>query len=474
MTDAAQPEPLLTRNYRGRLLGVLLIANTLSFADRSVFAVTSQVIKQDLKFSDFELGALQGLGFALIYALSAVPISRLAERASRVRIISVAVAAWSLMTALTGLASSFLGFLFARAGVGVGEAGGSAPAISLISDHYPRPRRAAANAIFLLGAPAGSLVGALVGGWVSQHHGWRAAFFVLGAPGLLVALLVLLALREPPRGLADGTPPPTTPPPSLWHVFKFLVAKPTFLLALVAASLAAIGMSSVGQFMVPFLSRTYHLNVGAAARYYGWISFFSLSPGLLVGGYLGDWLAKRDERWHVWAPAIGVFAAAALYAAAFLQTQLWATVTLLLAGGLSLFVYYAPVVAVVQNIATPRMRASAAALFGLVFSTAGPGMGPLLLGLLSDVFAARSFPLGDFAAVCKGGVAAQHAAAEVVQACATASTGGLSQAFLTQLSVCFVASGVFFVLAAWRLREDLYRAQPAAGASVPGGAATTA
>jgi MFS family permease len=473
MIDAADSERLLGKNYRARLLGVLLVANILSFADRSVFAVTSQVIKQDLKFSDFELGALQGLGFALIYALAAVPISRLAERVSRVRIISVAVAAWSLMTALTGVAGSFLGFLCARAGVGVGEAGGSAPAISLISDHYPRARRAAANSVFLLGAPAGSLVGALVGGWVSQHHGWRAAFFVLGAPGVLVALLVLLALREPPRGLADGTPPPTTPPPSLWHVFKFLVAKPTFLLALVAASLAAIGMSSVAQFMVPYLSRTYHLNVGAAARFYGWISFFSLSPGLLLGGYLGDWLAKKDERWHVWAPAIGVFAAAGFYAVAFVQTELWSTVTFLLAGGLSLFVYYAPVVAVVQNIATPRMRASAAALFGLVFSTAGPGMGPLLVGFLSDFYAQRSFQLGDFSTLCKGGVAARNAAPELVEACTAASTGGLGQAFLTELSVCFVASGVFFVLAAWRLREDLYRTQ-APAPDVPGRAATTA
>src|SRR5262245_1695409 len=144
MTDATEAQQLLSRAYRVRLLAVLLVTSTLSFADRSVFAVTSQVIKQDLRFSDFELGALQGLGFALIYALVAVPISRLAERASRVWIIATAVTVWSGMTAVTGLAGSFATLLLARAGVGIGEAGGSAPSISLISDHYPRPRRAGA------------------------------------------------------------------------------------------------------------------------------------------------------------------------------------------------------------------------------------------------------------------------------------------------------------------------------------------
>ena len=452
---------LLSPAYRARLLAVLLITSTLSFADRSVFAVTSQVIKQDLKFSDFELGALQGLGFALIYALAAIPISRLAERNSRVLIIAVSVFVWSAMTALTGVAGGFMALLLARAGVGIGEAGGSAPAISLISDHYPRPRRAAANAVFLLGSPAGSLLGALIGGWVAQRHGWRAAFYTLGAPGLLIALLVFFALREPPRGLADDAPPPSAAPPSLLQVFRFLIAKPTFVLLLAAASLAAIGMSSVAQFMVPFLSRTYHLSVREAASFYGWISFLSLSPGLLLGGYLSDWLAKRDQRWHVWAPAIGVFGAALFYAAAFGERRLWGTVAFLLAGGLSLFVYYAPVVALVQNMATPRMRASAAAIFGLVFSTAGPGMGPLLLGRLSDFYAQRAFRAGDFASLCRGGVSTQQTSGDLAQACAAASSGGLGQAFLTQLSICFVASCIFFILSAWRLRQDVQHPQPA-------------
>lgn len=463
MTDGANAESLLAKSYRTRLLAVLLITSTLSFADRSVFAATSQVIKQEMKFSDFQLGALQGLGFALVYALAAIPISRLAEHRSRVTIIAVAVAIWSLMTALTGFAGSFVTLLLARAGVGIGEAGGAAPATSLISDHYPRPRRAGANAVVLLGSPIGSLVGALTGGWVAQHHGWRAAYFVLGVPGLLIALLVITALREPPRGLADGVAP-TSAPPSLWSVFKFLVAKPTFILVLMAASLAAIGMSSVSQFMVPFLSRSYDLSVRDASRLYGWISFFALSPGLLLGGYLGDWLAKRDRRWHAWGPALGVFGAAGLYAGAFLERRLSGSVGFLIAGGLSLFLYYAPVVAVVQNMATPRMRASAAALFGLVFSTAGPGMGPLLLGFLSDLFASRAFTHGDFAVLCTGGGAAQQAAPGLIEACAAASRYGLNQAFLMQLTVCFLGSGLFFLLSARRLREDVYQEQAQAPA----------
>lgn len=463
MNEVAAINGLLTQRYRARLLGVLFITSTLSFADRSVFAVTSQLVKRDLKFTDFQLGVLQGLSFALIYALAAIPISRCAEHLSRVKIIALAVAIWSLMTVFTGLASTFLGFLLARAGVGMGEAGGASPAVSLVSDHYPRSDRARANSIVLLGSPAGMFMGALVGGWIAQGHGWRAAFFVLGIPGLLIALLVVLALRDPPRGLADGAPPPSTPPPPLRSVFKFLVKKPTFLLLLTAASLAAVGMSSVTQFMVAFLSRTYQLDVGEASRFYGWINLFAISSGLLLGGHIADFLAKRDQRWRVWVPAIGVFGAAGLYAAAFLAGELWNTAGFLVAGGMSLFTYFPPVVALVQNMATPQMRASAAALFGLVFTTAGPGMGPLLLGLLSDAFAQRAFPLGEFATLCRGGVAATGAAPELANACLAASTSGLGQAFLTELTLCFCASGLLFLLSAWRVRQDVYHGETSEG-----------
>jgi predicted MFS family arabinose efflux permease len=456
MTDfSADDRRLLSGGYRARLLIVLLIASTLSFTDRQAFTATFQVIKQDLKFSDFQLGLLAGLGFALVYALAAIPIARIAEHRSRVVIIALAIVGWSIMTGLTGVAAGFATMLICRAGVGIGEAGGSAPATSLISDHFPLPRRASANSIFLLGSPFGALVGGVLGGWVAQHYGWRNAFFALAAPGVFVALLVVLTLREPPRGLADGRKPPATPPPSLRTAFQFLITKPTFCWLVIAASLAAVGMTSVSQFMAPYLARSYHLNVQSTGQFFGMISAASLTCGMLVGGFGGDRLALRDRRWHAWAPAIGVFLACPMYVTAFLQTSLWPTTFFLFMGGFTLFFYYAPVVAAVQNMATPRMRASAAALFGLVFSTAGPGMGPVIMGLMSDGYAHHIFKAGDFGQVCRGGLAAKGAAAGVAHACASASAMGLKDAFLTVVSV-FALSGVFFLVASRTLRADVY------------------
>ena len=449
---------LLSEGYRVWLLLILLLTSTLSFADRTVFAVVSQVVKQELKFTDFELGALQGIGFALIYAIAAVPIARVAEHRSRVAIIALSVAAWSVMTAVSGMATNFLTMLLSRAGVGIGETGGNAPATSLISDHFPASRRSFANSVFLLGSPLGALVGSFLGGWVAQHLGWRMAFYVLAAPGAIIAIAVILGLREPPRGLADDKPAPTTAPPSLWEAFRYLIAKPTFSLATIAASLAAVGMSSVSQWMVPFLSRTYHLGVQTTAQFYGIITFIALSSGLLLGGLLGDRLGRADGRWQNWAPAIGVALAVPLYDGAFVQSNLWGAVALLLLGGFSLFIYFAPTVACIQNMAAPRMRASAAALFGLLFSTSGPGFGPTIMGYFSDRYAHSLFKLGDFATACKG-VAHENVSSTLSSACALASAEGLRDAFITVITSAFSLSAVFFLLASLTIRRDVYQTE---------------
>src|SRR4051812_10499518 len=195
---------LLSSGYRSVFIAVMLTVCLFNFVDRAVFAVLGQTIKRELGLSDAQYGLLAGPSFAFLYALAGLPIARLAERFSRVRIIVIATAAWSVMTALCGAALGSLSLMAARFGVGIGEAGFIAPMNSLVSDLFPRLRRASSVSLIMLGSPAGILVGALVGGWVAREWGWRMAFLAMGLPGVIVALLVLLALREPERGLVDA------------------------------------------------------------------------------------------------------------------------------------------------------------------------------------------------------------------------------------------------------------------------------
>ena len=207
------PHPLLGRRYRRRFIALMFLVCLFNFADRAVFAVLAQPIREALRLSDFELGILQGLSFAILYALLGLPIGRLAEHRSRIAIVSFSLAIWSAMTVASGLVGGFVQLMLARIGVGMGEAGFTAPTSSLVSDHFPRSLRASMMAAIQLGTPLGIFAGSLIGGAVGARFGWRAGFLVLGLPGLALAAAIPLLLREPSRGLADGLPPERGPPP---------------------------------------------------------------------------------------------------------------------------------------------------------------------------------------------------------------------------------------------------------------------
>lgn len=452
--DTSENARLLSKSYRTWLLTVLLFVCSFNFADRAILAALAQPIKEDLKLTDLQLGLLQGLSFAILYSILGVPLGWLAERKRRTHIIAVCVAIWSAMTVLCGFAGNFVQLMLCRIGVGVGEAGFLSPTSSLLADHYPARKRASALAVVMMGTPVGYFIGPVIGGWIAATWDWRLAFYVLGVPGVIASLLVWLTLREPPRGLAEGRPPTTEPPPSIPGVIKHLWSLPTFRHVLIGGSLASFTLNAVGQFSLPFFLRGHGLPLAQAGLIFGLISFFANGIGTLLGGFGVDWVSKFNPRWALWGPAVGLAVTVPVYLIAFSNPHLWTSIGFLFVGNLMLITFYTPTFATVQNLVGPRMRASAVALFSLVFSLVGAGLGPTFLGMISDFFAQQSFGAGDFAAMCPGGRAAPGSAADAV--CRAASASGLRHALMS-VQVVFIWAIVHYLLASRTLVKDLYR-----------------
>jgi MFS family permease len=459
--QTSQDEKLLSVGYRRVFTITSLLIATFNFADRSVFAVTAQQIKGDLGLSDFQLGILQGLAFALLYALLGIPIGRLAERVSRVKIIAAAILFWSAMTMACATAGSFVQLLLCRVGVGMGEAGSQPATSSLVGDLFQRHRRASVMGLIMLGSPIGTFIGASVGGWVAGHWGWRAAFIAMGLPGVVIGILTLLVLREPRRGLADNLPPIRTPAPNFKAFLTVLASKPALMFVIGGGALAGFGMSSVSQFLAVFLARAYELPARSAGTLYGTISALALASGLLIGSFGTDWLAQRgDGRWPAWGAAIGLFIAPFSYWIAFNAASPTAGTILLIVSGGFLLLYYGPTIGMIQNLLEPRMRATGAAVFGMLYTLVGYGGGPTFVGWMSDRFATSAFDHGDYLARCRAIKTTLPTANELQHACAAAAATGVRSALMCAVCVFFLAA-VMFLLAARTLRRDYYRAEQA-------------
>ena len=443
--------PLLSARYKTWLVVVLLLVSTLNFADRAVLSVLAQSIKEDLRLTDADLGMLQGLGFAILYSVLGLPLGWLAERASRKRLIAICVAIWSLMSAASGLASSFLTMLLCRVGVGVGEAGFLPLTSSLLSDHFGADRRASKLAIISLGAPFGLLLGQSLGGWVAATWGWRAAFLAVGAPGLAAALIVWLTLREPPRGLVDGHVA-TGPPPSLMVSLRALWAKRSFRHLLAGFTISGFAYNAVSQFVLPFYLRSFGLPLAVVGAVFGLIGFTSNGSGMLIGGFGFDWLSRRDMRWLLWGPAAMLLVGMPLYAGAFASTAAGPSFAFIWFANFVLASYIAPSGAAAQNLAPPGMRALTAAILAVASGVIGAGLGPTVLGFASDAFAAHAFHQGSFAASCPGGRGAPGA---LDGACRAASSQGLRSA-LVWVQIVYVWAAVHYLLAALTIRQDFY------------------
>lgn len=393
--SASPYSPAYTRYAMFLLLGIYIV----NFLDRAVVNILAEPIKNDLGLADWQLGLMSGLAFAIFYTVLGIPIARMAERKNRPIIIGTAVALWSGFTALSGTANSFIQLVIFRIGVGVGEAGCTPPAHSLIADYVPKEKRASALAFYSMGTPLGGLLGLVMGGLVADAYGWRAAFLVAGAPGVLFALLCWFTLKEPRKLMAQHSAAIQSTQATFGETLKYLATKKTFwLIALGAAIKAFIGYGHA-PFTASFFLRIHGDEIKALAEGFGLqsIGFLGLALGLMggtagaisayLGGQIADKYAKTDLRGYVVVPAFASLLSVPIFILAVSVPSASVALWILVINGLMGSLWYGPVYAIGQSIVPPHMRATTAAILLFTINLIGLGLGPLAVGILSDVMA---------------------------------------------------------------------------------------
>ena len=376
-----EPRSLATRRY---VLALLVVVYTFNFIDRQILAILLPAIKAEFGVTDTILGFLAGSAFALFYATLGVPIALVADRWNRRNLIALALAIWSGMTALSGVATNIVQLSLARIGVGVGEAGCSPPAHSIISDLYSPHERSTAMGIFTLGISAGIMIAYLAGGWVAENIGWREAFLVVGLPGLALALLVRFTIREPVRGQSDGKKD-SAARPGILAVAKFLLGRRSFLHLAMGSGLAAFIGYAIISFFPTFLFRSHEMNVSEIGVWLGIIVGTAGGLGYAGGGYIADRLGRRGQRYALWGVTAATMVAWLFHLPVFLVGNPYLALALFVVPAIFANFYLPTTFAQVQGMVGLRMRAVASALLLFILNSVGLGLGPLVAGFLSDL-----------------------------------------------------------------------------------------
>jgi MFS transporter, Spinster family, sphingosine-1-phosphate transporter len=364
------------------ILGVLVFANILNFFDRLLPSILVEAIRRDLRLSDTQIGLMGGVAFAIVYSFGSIWLARVADRRSPRTVISISLAVWSVATALSGLAQGFVHLLLARSSVAAGEAGSTPSGHSLIARIFPDSSRSLAMAIFSLGVPIGATLGLALGGWINDALNWRAAFFVAGIPGLLVAALIRFVVPDPPHS-SHGQPKVG----GFFDTLRLLFAKRSFRHMAIASSLFAVGSYALNIFAAAFLIRTHHVTSAQAGLLFGLAFGLGGLVGTFSGGALGDWLGRRDPRWRQGVPAVGLALSAPTALVAFLAPDLALSVACLTGVYLFGLMYLAPTFAAAQSLVPDEIRATVSGVLLFCLTLLGATVGPLLVGFLSDVLA---------------------------------------------------------------------------------------
>jgi predicted MFS family arabinose efflux permease len=429
----------MTRRQIAVALFLLAALNAFGFIDRVVVALVAEKVKAEFAISDLEIGLLGGTAFALVNTFAAVPVARLAERFKRSHVTAGFLLIGSLFTALAGVTASFGQLLACRLGMAAGSAATEAPPHSMISDMVPPERRASAISIFMLGVPVAALLGSFAGGWIAQNFGWRQTFLLFGLMGGAIALLCFAFLKEPAR---QARPEGSVARPGTLHVAGIMLRSKSLRLLVLGVSCVSLGSFGVNTFLPALLSRIHGLDSGQAGLAFGAISGIASFVGTLAGGYVSEHLARRDRRWLLGFPALGSIIGAPLFMLGVASGSLSLAIPLMLVGSFSFYTAMGPAVATLHGSLDSFSRATGSALFLMVMHLIGQGLGPPLVGLVSDMISATLYAGGDFAIECAG------AAAQVPgSACAAAAASGLRAAIMA-FAGFFMIAGTLLYLAA--------------------------
>ena len=360
------------------LLSLLLVAYIFNFLDRQILGILAEPIKADLHLTDTEFGAVGGLAFALLYSVLGLPLAYLADRTSRSGVIAASVAVWSAFTALCGTATGYFQLFLYRLGVGIGEAGGVAPSYALIADYFPAERRARALAIYSLGIPIGLAGGSLIGAYLAHWVGWRSAFLVMGVAGLILAPILRYYVRDLPKAKPSAAAAPIA------EVFPLLARKPSFwLLAFASSSSSLIGYA-LALWTPAVIMRSFGLDLVSTGQFLSSLLLIGGTAGVFAGGWLADRLGTGNKAWYARLPAIAWVFSTLCWAAGLMAPNLWIAWPLLLLGNAVNILWLGPVITAVQHLAPARMRSTASGSFLLINNLIGLGVGPLLIGRVSD------------------------------------------------------------------------------------------
>ncbi|HOY77944.1 MAG TPA: MFS transporter [Hyphomonadaceae bacterium] len=456
-----------TKQYRSYVLNALLFVYILNFLDRGLLGIVSEPVMNELGITDGDFGLLTGIGFALFYSIVGIPLARYAEVGNRTWIMTICIALWSAATALSGMVgpveiggvviSGFVMLLLCRVLVGVGEAGCTPPANSIIADYYPPARRSTALGYYAMGVTAGTLSANLIGGPVADAYGWRVAFMLIGAAGVVVAIAFRLTVKEPPRGYSDPPGTVRAQKATFGDALKELSSKRSFWLMAAGATLASFCGYGITTFQTSFLIRTHGVTLTEATLLFNVPSAFAASVGVVMTGWLAEKTVKRHPNAIAWLPAIGLVACVPFYLLGFSAENKWVALAGICMGAGIKYGYLAAQYTIGQGVVGARTRATATAILLFIINLLGYGAGPPFIGYVSDILFSMSANAEGFTdlarASCKG--AALQALPEAAQAFCRGAEAKALQNSLLITSVLYALPAVFFMMCIKTLQKDL-------------------
>jgi MFS family permease len=467
--------------YRGYVLSSLLLVYIFNFIDRSVFSILTDPMRETFKFEDWQMGLLGGVAFALFYTTLGIPIARLAERKSRITIIMISLALWSLMTVLCGFACGFVSLFLFRMMVGVGEAGCTPPAQSMIADYFKPASRATAASIYALGVPLGAMIAGLAAAPINDYvtgdnvyavldgwgwtwlrdainwqgmEGWRIAFILVGLPGVLLSIILSLTVKEPPRGYTDPPGVQKAITVNFGEAAQVLLKKPTYVHVTIGAAIASFAGYGIGAFSVPFITRTHGISLTEASLIFSLVLGVMAALGVFLSGFLADKLRVRYPTALSWMPALGMGLSVPLYWLGYLSPTIPLMIPPLMLAATLHYFYLGPMYAVSTGVADNRTRATAVALTLFVVNFIGIGLGPVVIGILSTylkTFLLSGSDLGLTLALCK---TAASIGPDAVAACKSADARGLQWSIIIFASL-YGWAALHYLLAGKTLTRDM-------------------